>query len=144
MLDAMEYQGSSEDMPAADSIITDRAPGRGSSIYLTIPIYEDGAAAEKALRLSDAADLSSQAQSLSASKVADAGAQYTLLPRPSPTSTNGSFRIMIADDVLVLRKGMVHTILDLWSKRFPNCTVSISMACSAEDLLRAAAMQPLT
>jgi hypothetical protein len=37
---------------------------------------------------------------------------------------------------------MVHTILDLWSKRFPNCPVSISTACSAEDLLRAAAMQP--
>jgi CheY-like chemotaxis protein len=143
MLDAMaEYQGSSEDMTAAGSIITDRAPGKGTIIYLTIPVYEDGAAAENALRLSDAADLSGQAQSLSSSKVADDGTHYTLLPYPSPTSANGSFRIMVADDVLVLRKGMVHTILDLWSKRFPNCPVSISTACSAEDLLRAAAMQP--
>jgi CheY-like chemotaxis protein len=137
-----EYQGSSEDMTAAGLIITDRAPGKGSVIYLTIPVYEDGAAAEKAFRLSDAADLASQAQSLSSSKVAHDGAQYTLLPHPSPTSANGTFRIIVADDVLVLRKGMVHTILDLWSKRFPNCPVSISTACSAEDLLRAAAMQP--
>jgi CheY-like chemotaxis protein len=143
MLDAMaEFQGSSADMTAAGALITDRAPGKGTVVYLTIPVYEDGTAAEKAFRLSDAADLSSQAQSLSSSKVADDGTQYTLLPHPSPTSANGSFRIIVADDVLVLRKGMVHTILDLWSKRFPNCPVSISTACSAEDLLRAAAMQP--
>jgi CheY-like chemotaxis protein len=136
MLDAMaEYQ-------AAGPIIADRAPGKGTIIYLTIPVYEDGVAAEEAFRVSDAADLSSQAQSLSSSKVADGGTQYTLLPHPSPTSTNGTFRIMVADDVLVLRKGMVHTILNLWSKRFPNCPVSISTACSAEDLLRAAATQP--
>jgi signal transduction histidine kinase len=143
MLDAMaEYQGSSEDMTAAGPIITDRAPGKGTIIYLTIPVYEDGVAAEKAFRLSDAADLASQAQSLSSSKIADDGTQYTLLPHPSLTSANGTFRIIVADDVLVLRKGMVHTILDLWSKRFPSCPVSISTACSAEDLLRAAAMQP--
>jgi hypothetical protein len=74
MLDAMvEYQGSSEDMTAAGSIITNRAPGKGTIIYLTIPVYEDGAAAENELRLSDAADLSSQAKSLSSSKIADDG-----------------------------------------------------------------------
>jgi hypothetical protein len=36
---------------------------------------------------------------------------------------------------------MVHTILDLWSKRFLIASVD-KQACSAEDLLRAAAMQP--
>jgi signal transduction histidine kinase/CheY-like chemotaxis protein len=143
MLDAMtEYQGSSKDMTGASPIITHHTPGKGTIIYLTIPVYEDGAAAERAFRLSDAADLPGQTQGLSSSKVADDGTQYTLLPHPSPTSANGSFRIMIADDVLVLRKGMVHTILNLWSKRFPSCPVSITTACSAEDLLRATATQP--
>jgi signal transduction histidine kinase len=147
MLDAMaEYQGRIDLPPGklitAGPTISDRAPGRGTIIYLTIPVYEDGAAAEKAFRVSDSTDLSSQAPSLSSLKIAEDATQYTFHPHPSPTSINGCFRIMVADDVLVLRKGMVHTILNLWSKRFPNCPVSISTACSAEDLLRAAAMQP--
>jgi hypothetical protein len=70
-------------------------------------VYEDGAAAEKAFRVMSAA----QAQSLSSSKTTDDGTQYSFLPHPSPTSINGSFRIMVADDVLVLRKGPNFLIL---------------------------------
>ena len=64
--------------------------------------------------------------------------QVVFRPRPSPTSRDGTFRILVADDVLMLRKGMVHTITAV----FTDCPVSISTACSAEDMLRAAETNP--
>ena len=41
----------------------------------------------------------------------------------------------------MLRKGMVHTIGKLWTKHFPDCPVSVSTACTAEDALRAARLE---
>lgn len=59
-------------------------------------------------------------------------------PRPAPSSRNGTFRVLVADDVLMLRKGMVHTI----SAVFAGCPLSICTACSAEDMLRAVETNP--
>eukprot|EP00977_Amphora_coffeiformis_P012378 scaffold3058_cov177-Amphora_coffeaeformis.AAC.15 len=64
--------------------------------------------------------------------------QVVFRPRPAPSSRDGTFRILVADDVLMLRKGMVHTI----SAVFTDCPVSISTACSAEDMLRAVETNP--
>jgi len=64
--------------------------------------------------------------------------EYHFSPRPSPTSVDGTFRFLVADDVLMLRKGLVHTLVSL----FPECPISVCTACSAEDFLRAVSTQP--
>jgi signal transduction histidine kinase len=123
----------------------DSVPGPGTIIYFTIPVYEDIDVAQEAVLVSNNdAELimSSQHQAPSGSFFSKIAGEYRFDPRPSPKSTDGHFRIMVADDVLMLRKGMVHTIGDIWGTHFPDCPVAISTACSAEDLLRAAASQP--
>jgi hypothetical protein len=48
MLDAMAgIKGRQRTHDGHRPNITDRAPGKGTVIYLTIPVYEDGAAAER-------------------------------------------------------------------------------------------------
>ena len=37
----------------------------------------------------------------------------------------------------MLRKGVVHTIGKLWAQKYPHCPVSVSTACTAEDMVRA-------
>ena len=44
------------------------------------------------------------------------------------------FRILIADDVLMLRKGLIRSILELFQKE--NVPVLVHTACTAEDALR--------
>lgn len=63
---------------------------------------------------------------------------YLFCPRPAPNSPDGTFRILVADDVKMLRKGLVHNLLNLFS----DVPLSICTACTAEDVLRATADQP--
>jgi CheY-like chemotaxis protein len=119
------------------------APGPGTVLYFIIPVYEDGAGARTALRVAAESGLSLSDEDLdiSPSKLALAldASQYTFCPRPSSNSANGNFRILVADDVPMLRKGLLHSISILFHD---CCPVSVSTACSAEDALRAVASQP--
>jgi CheY-like chemotaxis protein len=64
--------------------------------------------------------------------------EYAFSPRPSPSSEDGTFRILVADDVRILRKGLVHTV----SEVFRDVPVSVATACTAEEVLRALADDP--
>eukprot|EP00977_Amphora_coffeiformis_P016357 scaffold5022_cov158-Amphora_coffeaeformis.AAC.3 len=68
----------------------------------------------------------------------DTALHYAFRPWPSPNSKTECFRVLVADDVLMLRKGLVNAIISL----FRECPVAISTACTAEDLLRATAAHP--
>ena len=52
---------------------------------------------------------------------------------PKAELTN-KFRILIADDVLMLRKGLVRSVLELFQKK--NVPVLVHTACTAEDAAR--------
>jgi len=123
-------------------------PGKGTVLYFTIPIFEDGPGAQKAFE--DRVDAAIGARKALRNKT-----HYLLRPMPPPANSlllpgrggananNGRcFKILVADDVMMLRKGMIHTIGKLWTKNFPNCPVSVSSACSAEDVLRAVHAEP--
>lgn len=109
-------------------------PGKGTILYFSIPVYEDYDGAEKALQhRKDANILANRSRNKTA---------YVFRPLPAPAE-NGKrcFRILVADDVMMLRKGMVHTIGKLWTQHFPDCPVSVSTACTAEDVLRASRLE---
>lgn len=104
-------------------------PGTGTVLYITIPVYEDCDGAQ--------AELKKNSKRIEAAKRLGNTCEYSFRPLPSPLSTDGSFRILVADDVLMLRKGLVHTISKLFAQKFPHCPVSVCTACTAEDMLRA-------
>ena len=54
--------------------------------------------------------------------------------------TSQQFRVLIADDVLMLRKGLVRSVLGLFQKK--NVPVFVQTACTAEDVLRVVNSQP--
>lgn len=93
----------------------------GTVLYFTLDICQDRMLEYKTSEMSS-----------------DTTMRYTFRPRPSPNSNTESFRVLVADDVLMLRKGLVNSIISL----FRECPVSISTACTAEDLLRATAAYP--
>jgi CheY-like chemotaxis protein len=99
-------------------------------------VYEDGAGALDALLKKT----SSTHGSLSKDET-DHGARLVFHTQPSPVSTDGRFHILVADDVLMIRKGTVNNISNLWSTGFFSCPVVVSTACTAEDVLRAASSQ---
>ena len=106
---------------------------QGTVLYFTLPVYKNTPQTETFLEM--AGSLHRSRQSCQGLSFQD---QFVFSPRPSPDSRDGSFRILVADDVLMLRKGMVNTI----SALFTHCPVSISTACSAEDMLRATQSNP--
>ena len=103
----------------------------GTVLYFTLPAYANESEALERL------NSTGEAESLRRHDMSsvDQLEFFSFRPRPSPDSEDGSFRILIADDVLMLRKGLMNTL----SSVFTSCPVSISTACSAEDVLRAAA-----
>ena len=106
----------------------------GTVLYFTLPVYSDGSAARERINAAKEAERT-QSQHVDSSDRLD---QFIFRPLPSPDSRDGSFRILIADDVLMLRKGLMNTL----STVFTDCPVSISTAATAEDMLRAAARNP--
>lgn len=59
----------------------------------------------------------------------------------SGSANTESFRILLADDVLMLRKGLTRSILQLFEQT-SNCPVQIYTACTAEDALRMISSEP--
>mmetsp|Transcript_7643 Transcript_7643/g.13463 ORF Transcript_7643/g.13463 Transcript_7643/m.13463 type:complete len:1267 (+) Transcript_7643:118-3918(+) len=106
----------------------------GTVLYFTLPVYEDCEGAYQALQVKTNAEVGARNDSSKSG--------YTFRPMPAPSSKDRYFRILVADDVLMLRKGMVHAIEKLWTVNFPNCPLQISTACSAEDVLRAVELEP--
>jgi len=107
----------------------DGSPGPGTVLYITIPVYEDCDGAYTALK--------KNTERLEMAQRMGNRCEYSFRPLPSPWSKDGCFRVLVADDVLMLRKGLVHTIGKLFAQKFPDCPVSVSTACTAEDMMRA-------
>jgi len=105
-------------------------PGPGTVLYITLPVFQDVDNGKKFLDSGRNPDLSREITSDSQ--------RYTFSPKPALDSPDGCFNVLVADDVTMLRKGLSKSILDIFSK-FPDCPVSISTACTAEDALRAVA-----
>jgi CheY-like chemotaxis protein len=105
----------------------------GTVLYFTLPVYEDSEGAFQAL----------QKNSTSVGeRVVITKSEYIFRPFPAGYSSGGCFKILVADDVLMLRKGMAHAIEKLWSSNFPECPVSITTSCSAEDVIRVLETEP--
>ena len=113
--------------------VTTHAP-MGSVLYFALPVYSDVSDAQEKLNAEIEADIKQSREICSVGSLD----QFIFRPRPSPSSINGSFRILIADDVLMLRKGLLNTLCTV----ITDCSVSISTASTAEDMLRAAAADP--
>jgi len=135
MLDSMMEYHKLQDNPTMKERADVKYPGPGTVLYITVPVCEDNIGAQKALNSSNLFD-----GEMSSKNAKDM--KYAFCPQPAPDSVNGSFRILVADDVFMLRKGMVNIITNVFSS-FPDCPVSIYTACTAEDMLRVAASQPL-
>ena len=103
---------------------------KGTVLYFILPVFEDGENADRAMT-----------EQISAAKIEELShankSEYIFRPLPSPNSIDGHFKILVADDVPMLRKGMIHALEQLWCNNFPYCPLSLSTGCSAEDVLRA-------
>lgn len=130
-------KNSTGDKESLDMSMRDEpGPGRGTVIYLTIPVCDDES-------LSTAQELEKKVETTALNAaIATHQFKYSFYPLPSVKSPNECFRILAADDVLMLRKGMVHAISTIWRTQFPSCPVSVCTACTAEDVIRAARSEP--
>merc|ERR1712176_1066552 len=128
MTSVMNTDSSSVASDGADgaSVYSEDTPGKGTVLYITIPVISDVNKAKKNLAGSDGVD---EALDLALKK-------YVFSPKPAPGSTDGCFRILVADDVAMLRKGLMRSVLDIF-KKISDCPISVSTACTAEDALRA-------
>mmetsp|Transcript_38069 Transcript_38069/g.45997 ORF Transcript_38069/g.45997 Transcript_38069/m.45997 type:complete len:1181 (-) Transcript_38069:92-3634(-) len=114
-------------------------PGKGTVLFITVPVFADRVSAQKALEKIKEQDIVLLEGNESSSK--EIISRHVFSPLPAPNSPRGSFRILVADDVAMLRKGLVHAFVDIFSQ-FPNCPLTICTACTAEDALRAIASEP--
>lgn len=129
--------GDSDDWSLAAEL-SQRLPGPGTVLYITLPLARDDSSCAELSSLTNQQPLEEATASITMTDETDRVSQkYTFCPVPAPSS-GGYFRILLADDVLILRKGMVHTITSI----FHACPVSIKTACTAEDLLRCLAAEP--
>jgi len=96
-------------------------------LYITIPVVKNGS---KAVSMMQAAPGPGHGLDVAFKK-------YVFAPKPAPTSVDGCFRILIADDVAMLRKGLVRLVVLEKFKKIPDCPISVATACTAEDALRA-------
>jgi len=110
----------------AGSVYNEDTPGKGAVLYISIPVLVDG---KKELSMLQSETGPEQALDRPFKK-------YVFSPRPAPNSTDGCFRILVADDVAMLRKGLTRSVLDIF-KQILDCPISVNTACTAEDALRA-------
>ena len=124
---------SSSSDPSSETRSTYRQdlPGKGTVLYITIPVVSDGHKGKAIIE----SRRPGSAQELDLSSK-----QYIFSPRPAPNSVDGCFRILVADDVSMLRKGLMRSVLDIFAE-FSDCPLSVSTACTAEDALRAVQSQ---
>ncbi len=121
--DAGSVHDSSSD---AGSVISEDLPGKGKVLYITIPVLADKHKALSMLETPAGSNL----------VLPGTSKKYIFSPQPSPNSADGCFRILVADDVAMLRKGLMRSVLDNF-KQVSDCPISVSTACTAEDALRA-------
>eukprot|EP00535_Pseudo-nitzschia_heimii_P009853 CAMPEP_0197173990 /NCGR_PEP_ID=MMETSP1423-20130617/707_1 /TAXON_ID=476441 /ORGANISM="Pseudo-nitzschia heimii, Strain UNC1101" /LENGTH=1224 /DNA_ID=CAMNT_0042622879 /DNA_START=231 /DNA_END=3905 /DNA_ORIENTATION=+ len=124
MTSAMNTDSSS--VTSDGSVYSEDTPGKGTVLYITIPVISDVKKAKKKLKgpqdVEEALDMAMK--------------KYVFSPQPAPNSVDGCFRILVADDVAMLRKGLMRSVLDIF-KEISDCPISVSTACTAEDALRA-------
>lgn len=108
----------------------------GTVLYFVIPVLED---AYNPYRSFSGAFPSTTANNGS---VIPESSAYRFSPQPSKESTDDRFRILVADDVLMLRKGLVRSVLQVFEEKVGDCRVSIHTSCTAEDTLRMISSQP--
>ncbi|CAB9499765.1 histidine kinase PdhS [Seminavis robusta] len=109
--------------------------GPGTVIYFKLPVYQGSEGTPTTVE--------SLKMSQEATRVAlklQHKSEYVFRPLPPPNL--GRFKVLVADDVIMLRRGVVHTIGKVWGNNFPNCEVSVKTACTAEDMMRAAQAEP--
>ncbi len=116
------YDGASD----AGSVNSDELPGKGTVLYITIPVVSDRKKAVTMLETPIGSNLGLPGSSR----------KYIFSPQPAPGAADGCFRILVADDVAMLRKGLMRSVLDIF-KQVSDCPISVSTACTAEDALRA-------
>jgi CheY-like chemotaxis protein len=133
MLDALEER---EIQRGDDKLRRSDLPGKGSVLFITLPVYEDGENAARALR--DWAAMGTPSERCPDVELLESPKSYAFAPRPSNGEESDCFRILVADDVLMLRKGMANALTNI----FTGCPVSISTCCTAEDVLRATDNNP--
>jgi len=110
----------------AGSVYSEDSPGKGAVLYIIIPVLVDGEQGKAILQ--PAPDSEQGLEILSR--------EFIFSPRPSPNAADGCFRILVADDVPMLRKGLMRSVLDIFTE-FTDCPIAVSTACTAEDALRA-------
>lgn len=110
----------------AGSVYSEDTPGKGTVLYITIPVVSDKHKAMSMLQTPAGSNL----------KLRGSSRKYLFSPQPAPNSVDGCFRILVADDVAMLRKGLMRSVLDIF-KQVSECPISVSTACTAEDALRA-------
>ena len=97
---------------------------RGTVLFVTIPVFEEGSK-------------SNENHTMRRRSVEGEILPYEFNPKAGVTN---HFRVLIADDVSMLRKGLVRSVLELFQKR--NVPVLVHTACTAEDALRVINTQP--
>ena len=110
----------------AGSVISEETPGKGTVLYITIPVVSNKGEALSMLETPSGSNL----------VLPNFSKKYVFSPQPSPNSVDGCFRILVADDVAMLRKGLMRSVLDIF-RQSSDCPISVSTACTAEDALRA-------
>jgi signal transduction histidine kinase len=110
----------------AGSVYSEDTPGKGTVLYITIPVISDSRKGVSMLNTKPGSQLA----------LDESSKKYVFSPQPAPNSVDGCFRILVADDVAMLRKGLMRSVLDIF-KQISNCRISVSTACTAEDALRA-------
>ena len=107
-----------------------KAPGSGTVLYIVLPVLR------KALDKLEGYSPDSVTAILE-----DPPSETPLFPQPHyhfcprPAPDTDCIRILVADDVVMLRKGVVHTLCGIFQEH--DCPISISTARTAEDVLRA-------
>jgi len=124
MTSAMNTDSSSVISDGA-SVYSEETPGKGTVLYITIPVISDVKKAKNKIQGPKGTDVLDMTLK-----------KYVFSPQPAPGSPDSCFRILVADDVSMLRKGLMRSVLDIF-KEISECPISVSTACTAEDALRA-------
>merc|ERR1712187_642946 len=100
----MENDGSSDKSASSSS---NQGVGPGTILYITIPVLENGQEGMELLNAMRNGQDSAQE---------NGAREYVFSPRPAIDARGGCFRVLIADDLAMLRKGLWRSILDIFSK----------------------------
>ncbi|KAL7540717.1 hypothetical protein ACHAWF_006778 [Thalassiosira exigua] len=111
----------------------------GTVLFVVIPVFQEGEVEGDLVNAIDSMT-TVESENDDAAQISDSLA-YKF--RPALSSQSNHFRILIADDVLMLRKGLVRSILQVIDEeKVGNCPVMVHTACTAEDALRMISTQP--